>query len=67
VAYPSEVTRVVAKFDRPGEYVWHCHLLHHEDHEMMRPFVVGPMGSSTMSAAAGSPSLLCDLDGNPIV
>jgi hypothetical protein len=20
--------------------VWHCHILSHEDHEMMRPFVV---------------------------
>jgi FtsP/CotA-like multicopper oxidase with cupredoxin domain len=22
-------------------YVWHCHILSHEDHEMMRPYVVG--------------------------
>lgn len=27
---------------RPGEYVYHCHILSHEDHEMMRPFRVGP-------------------------
>jgi len=40
VAYPGEVTRVIAHFDRPGEYVWHCHILSHEDHEMMRPFTV---------------------------
>lgn len=38
--FPGEVTRVIAKFDRPGEYVWHCHILSHEDHEMMRPYVV---------------------------
>jgi spore coat protein A len=38
--YPGQVTRIIAKFDRPGEYVWHCHILSHEDHEMMRPFVV---------------------------
>jgi FtsP/CotA-like multicopper oxidase with cupredoxin domain len=25
----------------PG-YVWHCHLLEHEDNEMMRPYVVVP-------------------------
>lgn len=37
---PGEVTRVIAKFDRPGKYVWHCHILSHEDHDMMRPFVV---------------------------
>jgi spore coat protein A len=39
--FPGEVTRVIARFDRPGEYVWHCHILSHEDHEMMRPYVVG--------------------------
>ncbi len=41
IMYPGEVTRIIAKFDRPGEYVWHCHILSHEDHEMMRPLVVG--------------------------
>jgi len=39
--YGGEVTRVIMKFDRPGLYVWHCHLLHHEDHDMMRPLFVG--------------------------
>ena len=39
--FPGEVTRVIAKFKRPGEYVWHCHILSHEDHEMMRPWYVG--------------------------
>jgi len=38
---PGKVGRVVARFDRPGRYVWHCHILSHEDHEMMRPFYVG--------------------------
>lgn len=42
IMYPGEVTRVIAKFDRPGEYVWHCHILSHEDHEMMRRFEVVP-------------------------
>jgi spore coat protein A len=37
---PGKVTRVVAKFDIPGLYVWHCHILSHEEHDMMRPFVV---------------------------
>jgi hypothetical protein len=28
--------------DFAGRYVWHCHILEHEDNEMMRPFdVVG--------------------------
>lgn len=43
IAYGGEVTRVIAKFDRPALYVWHCHILHHEDHDMMRPFYVGDL------------------------
>jgi spore coat protein A len=23
-----------------AEYVWHCHILEHEEHDMMRPMVV---------------------------
>lgn len=41
IAYPGEVTRIVAKFDIPGLYVWHCHIVEHEDNEMMRPMCVG--------------------------
>jgi spore coat protein A len=37
---PGTRTRIVARFDRPGRFVWHCHILSHEDHEMMRPYVV---------------------------
>jgi spore coat protein A, manganese oxidase len=44
VMLPGEVTRIIAKFDRMGLYVWHCHILSHEDHEMMRPFRVLPPG-----------------------
>jgi spore coat protein A len=43
IMYPGEVTRVIAKFDLEGLYVWHCHILSHEDHEMMRPYYVGEM------------------------
>lgn len=42
IAYPGEITRVKAKFDIPGRFVWHCHILEHEDNEMMRPYRVGP-------------------------
>jgi spore coat protein A len=48
IAYPGEVTTVRAKFDIPGRFVWHCHIVEHEDNEMMRPFDVGtvtPPGS----------------------
>ncbi|RKN37497.1 multicopper oxidase family protein [Streptomyces hoynatensis] len=37
---PHHMLRLRAHFDRRGEYVWHCHLLEHEDHDMMRKFVV---------------------------
>jgi len=43
---PGEITRVIAKFDvppltkLPAEYVYHCHILEHEENEMMRPFSV---------------------------
>jgi spore coat protein A, manganese oxidase len=53
---PGQVTYVIMKFDLPrgpagvripdsprtggAEYVWHCHILEHEEHDMMRPLVV---------------------------
>ena len=51
---PGEVTTVIANFALPSvpfgvpasprtgghEYVWHCHILEHEEHDMMRPLVV---------------------------
>ena len=42
IAYPGEVTRVKARFDSPGQFVWHCHIVEHEDNEMMRPYRIGP-------------------------
>ncbi|MGI8988227.1 MAG: multicopper oxidase family protein [Bryobacteraceae bacterium] len=51
---PGEVTEVVMKFDLPSDpgpiskrtggynYVWHCHILEHEEHDMMRPLIVKP-------------------------
>ncbi len=42
-AHANMVTRFIARFDGyPGRYVWHCHVLEHEDNEMMRPFTVLP-------------------------
>jgi spore coat protein A, manganese oxidase len=40
-ADPGMVTRIIARFEGfTGRYVWHCHILEHEDNEMMRPFEV---------------------------
>ncbi len=43
-AEPGMVTRIIARFQGyAGRYVWHCHILEHEDNEMMRPYdVVAP-------------------------
>jgi spore coat protein A, manganese oxidase len=48
--YSGYITRVIQRFDlppgtpvTPGQefrYVWHCHVLEHEDNEMMRPYNV---------------------------
>ena len=53
---PGEVATIIMQFTLPKlpasmgnplsprtgghEYVWHCHILEHEEHDMMRPFVV---------------------------
>jgi len=38
---PFTVTRIIIKFEGyTGRFVWHCHMLEHEDNEMMRPYVV---------------------------
>ncbi|KOO52630.1 multicopper oxidase family protein [Viridibacillus arvi] len=40
-ANPYQVTRIIMKFGPYiGLYVWHCHVLEHEDYEMMRPYIV---------------------------
>lgn len=40
---PDHVTRIIVPFfPYTGQYVWHCHMLEHEDYEMMRPYRVLP-------------------------
>jgi spore coat protein A, manganese oxidase len=49
-SFPGEVVRIIAKFDLPTgtpvrrgdkfRYVLHCHILEHEDNDMMRPYDV---------------------------
>ncbi len=40
-AHPKMVTRIIIPFEGfAGRYVWHCHILEHEDNEMMRPYDV---------------------------
>jgi FtsP/CotA-like multicopper oxidase with cupredoxin domain len=42
-AYPGQVTRLRLRFTNPGQFVWHCHIVEHEDNEMMRPYRIGPV------------------------
>jgi hypothetical protein len=65
---PGEVTRVIVRFapidgspsypfdaaQEPG-YVWHCHILEHEDNEMMRPYRMVAAPAPEMVADAASP------------
>jgi len=40
---PFEIVRVVTRFeDYTGRFPYHCHILEHEDHEMMRQFETLP-------------------------
>ena len=43
IAYPGQVTRLRLNFINPGQFVWHCHIVEHEDNEMMRPYRIGPV------------------------
>jgi len=43
VVNPKEVLTILVRFEGyKGKYVFHCHMLEHEDNDMMRPFVVVP-------------------------
>jgi FtsP/CotA-like multicopper oxidase with cupredoxin domain len=54
IAYPSQVTRVRMRFLGAGQYVWHCHILSHEDNEMMRPFRIGLADSYGPAPSGGT-------------
>ncbi|WP_372867259.1 multicopper oxidase family protein [Pseudomonas sp.] len=43
ITYPGQVTRLRVQFNSPGQFVWHCHIVEHEDNEMMRPLRIGPL------------------------
>jgi spore coat protein A, manganese oxidase len=49
---PDTVTRIIVRFEGyTGRYIWHCHLLEHEDNEMMRPYEV----VATQASSAADP------------
>jgi spore coat protein A len=49
---PGYAVTIEAKFDLPGKYVWHCHILEHEDNDMMNYFIVVPRSAAQNHAAA---------------
>ncbi|MEZ4849108.1 MAG: multicopper oxidase domain-containing protein [Bacteroidia bacterium] len=64
-ARPNEITFIRARFDRPGRYVWHCHILSHEDHEMMRVMHVGPISTPAARLVAPEASVSVENYPNP--
>jgi spore coat protein A len=65
---PNEILRVIAKFERyKGRFAYHCHILDHEDHEMMRQFQTIKCGDADLDpteacddgAANGTPASCC--------
>jgi len=53
---PNQILRVIAHFDSyKGLYPYHCHILEHEDHEMMRQFQTVQCGDAVLD-----PSEQCD-------
>lgn len=53
-ADPGMVTRIIIRFEGfAGRYVWHCHILEHEDYEMMRPYDVLIPGTKLPLAGVG--------------
>ncbi len=53
---PNEILRVIARFEKyKGRFAYHCHILEHEDHEMMRQFQTIRCGD-----AALDPTEQCD-------
>ncbi len=47
IVNPRDVLTIIARFEGyTGRYVFHCHMLEHEDNDMMRPFEVVPQQAS---------------------
>jgi spore coat protein A len=41
---PNEIVELAVRFEAySGRYMYHCHILEHEDRDMMRPIVIMPM------------------------
>ncbi len=53
--YTNNPTTITNKMTNFGlEYVWHCHLLGHEENDMMRPMVIGQAPGAPVLTAVGA-------------
>ncbi len=53
---PGELISIASTFDGfTGRYMYHCHMLEHEDHDMMRPFVIMPAAAMAAMDMPGMP------------
>jgi spore coat protein A len=51
---PGQILRVIARFeDYKGRYAYHCHILEHEDHDMMRQFQTVKCGDAVIDPTEG--------------
>jgi len=67
---PGQIVRIIVRFDGfKGRYPYHCHILEHEEHEMMRQFQtiscgdgeIDPTEACDAGAANGTPASCCTL------
>jgi spore coat protein A, manganese oxidase len=63
IAYPGQVTRIRIRFDTEGQFVWHCHIVEHEDNEMMRPYHIGPIPADSLQALVTVSSVTVENEG----
>jgi spore coat protein A len=62
---PGEVITVRAKFDLPGKYVTHCHILSHEEHDMMRYMQIGEVAFPTPTVVVDATGTVIDPTAEP--
>ena len=64
---PGEVTTIRVKFDLAGNYVWHCHILEHEEHDMMHGLVIlaAPTAAAAPAVMTGASTTAATGTGSP--
>lgn len=56
-AAPSSLTYILVEFGpSAGDFVWHCHLLEHEDYDMMRPLIIQTAPKTSFKTSAAIPT-----------